>query len=256
MGRVAMAPALDAREIIAERTRTIDQIKRLYAVVMGYAVTTCFSNIYACARNIGFDDTIGLSIILAQGITFVSLITLFFLGAERLLDTRYLQADSRVPSPSGLLFDLFSLGLTAAWFVVLANTFADASKGQLKDTDLQAELGAFITNLLILYGLDTFLLVCQLIRARGGPVSSRQDAIYAHVWWIVLNLVCGAALVWLIPLFAGRVIALGWRLDAVAVAVCALHVARFFADFMRTYRFYYPPWELPRSQQRVSQTAF
>jgi len=166
-----MAPALNAREIIAERTRTIDQIKRLYAVVMGFAVTTCFANIYACARTVGFDDKIGISIILAQGVTFVSLITLFYLGAERLLDTRYLQADSRVPSRLGLLFDLFSLGLTAGWFVVLANTFTDPSKGPLTNQTLRDELDAFVTNLLILYGADTFLLSCQLIRVWRGPAS-------------------------------------------------------------------------------------
>ena len=40
-----MARTPDTNQIIGERTRTIDQIKRLYAVVMGYAVTTCFSNI-------------------------------------------------------------------------------------------------------------------------------------------------------------------------------------------------------------------
>jgi len=225
-------------------------------VVMGFAVTTCFANIYACARTVGFDDKIGISIILAQGVTFVSLITLFYLGAERLLDTRYLQADSRVPSRLGLLFDLFSLGLTAGWFVVLANTFTDPSKGPLTNQTLRDELDAFVTNLLILYGADTFLLSCQLIRVWRGPASPRPYAMLAHGWWIGLNLLCIAALICVIPRFAGAEFALGWRLDAVAFGIFVLHIARFFADFMLTYGFYYPPWGVPGTERAATQTAF
>jgi hypothetical protein len=33
--------------VLSERARTIDQLKRLFAVVMGFAVTTCFTNAYS-----------------------------------------------------------------------------------------------------------------------------------------------------------------------------------------------------------------
>jgi hypothetical protein len=159
-----------SRDIIAERTRTIDQIKRLYAVVMGYSVTSCFTNMYACARIISSDMTIGISIILAQGLVFVSLIALFYLGAERLLDKRYLQADSKVPSRHGLLFDLLCLGATAAWFVILADTFPNVSQASLTAGDLRHGMRLFIINLLVLTPPTAFWSWFSL-SASGGIVE-------------------------------------------------------------------------------------
>ena len=51
-------------------------------------------------------------------------------------------------------------------------------------------------------------------------------------------------------------VALGWRLDAVAFGIFVLHIARFFADFMLTYGFYYPPWGVPGTERAATQTAF
>src|SRR5207248_10877094 len=77
------------------------------------------------------------------------------------------------------------------------------------------------------------------------PSQPRPYAMLAHGWWIGLNLLCIAALICVIPRFAGAEFALGWRLDAVAFGIFVLHIARFFADFMLTYGFYYPPWGVP-----------
>src|ERR1043166_5061179 len=121
--------SLTPDQIRAERTRTVEQIKRLFAVVMGLAVIRCISNIYSLIKPIITPPLVNpsasfqehaqeLVILFAQGITFFFLCSLFYLGWERSLERRYLQPDSPVPRPERLLFDLFCLSWTALWFVI------------------------------------------------------------------------------------------------------------------------------------------
>jgi hypothetical protein len=237
-------------QIYAERTRTIDQIKRLYAVIMGYSATTCLSNIYSNGKLIGW-DSYGLSIFIAQGIVFVSLITLFYLGAERMLDMRYLQPESRVPSRFGLLSDLLSCGITAAYFVVLADTFPDFTPlGSVPAAidvtqKIEENFTSFIHNLLVLYVIDSVLLLIQFYRAIINFSENRNEVIFAHVWWLFLNLVTGFLLYVLInPIQNSQWSGIGVPLSILAIQVAVIHIIRFFLDFLITYRFYYPPWEV------------
>jgi hypothetical protein len=64
-------------------------------------------------------------IVVSELLSFISLIALFFLGTERLLDSTYLNIRSDLPTRGVLLFDLIWLGLTAALFVILADTIPD-----------------------------------------------------------------------------------------------------------------------------------
>jgi hypothetical protein len=178
------------RQTLADRTRTIDQLKRLYAVVMGFAVTQCFSHIYQCAQSITIFSVSGL-ILIAQGIAFITLIVLFYLGAERLFDTRYLRTESRVPHPFGLLLDIFTSGVTAIWFVILADTFADPSSITLPHTiysEISVNLHYFTANLLLLYAVDVLFLLVQIFRTYRHRTSNYQNSIKHHWFWLSLNL--------------------------------------------------------------------
>ena len=98
----------------SDRSRAIDQIKRLYAVIMGFALTTAIGNAYLCLRMLkpelkSFDAYL---LIIAPLIPFVSLLALFYLGAERLLDRKYLEENPQV-TPHKLGLDLATVGLAS-----------------------------------------------------------------------------------------------------------------------------------------------
>src|SRR5581483_11460536 len=195
-----------------ERVRTVEQIKRLYAVAMGFAATACLTGIYGCARVVGFGDTYALSILAAQGIAFVTLITLFYLGNERLFEIRYLRPDSPVPTRRGLLIDLAACG-----------------------AEIAAYFHTFVRNLLLLYAVDLVFLAVQFVRIVRERPDNWRRAGHAHAVWIALNLVSLGLLAFLFPEVEGDVLAFGGLvLSAGAVFVGLLHAARFLADFLYT----------------------
>jgi hypothetical protein len=249
------------RQVLADRTRTIDQIKRLYAVVMGFALTTCFGNMYQCARVAGILSYPSYVIILAQGISFVSLISLFYLGAERLFDNRYAQRDSRVPTRWGLLTDLFTTGITAAWFVVLADTFPDASKVQptpeavndFQDA-IRGNIFVFSLNLLILYVADIVFVLIQTWRIRRHPVPGFEIYSKHHLIWLCINVVMAILMLPILHRFVSNdILNIGYDYvpafvkhyyeDAVyfAFGLIIIHVVRFIIDYTLTFESYYPP---------------
>lgn len=235
--------AVDDRQILTDRVRTIDQIKRLYAVVMGYALTSCFSNVYACVKAVG-PDFMTVSMLFAQAITFTSLIALLYLGTERLLDTRYLHPNSRVPSRFRLFCDLANLGIMAAWFVVLADTFPDTSKPVTIEV-LRGSQVQFTQNLLVLYLIDVVTLVYQTGTLYIDHPADKTKALHAHLRWIAQNVACFGFFAIVYRVWAGWDLALlGATVNALAAALAIIHVGRFFADFWLNYPFYYPTDEL------------
>src|SRR5215469_15893281 len=241
------------QQVMADRTRTIDQIKRLYAVVMGFALTTCFANMYQCAKIIDIFSSYSI-ILVAQGVAFVTLILLFYLGAERLFDNRYLRVESRVPRRSGLLIDLFTSGATAVWFVILADTFPDAMKynnQESMEAALAHNISFFAVNLLLLYIVDSFFLIIQIWRTYRQRTGDFNLMIRHHWFWFILNLL-GVILLypviinfpnhsvanslsilipqWVVPVFNNYLY--------LSVYILTLHMVRFIADYWYAFRSY------------------
>jgi hypothetical protein len=230
--------------IIAERGRTIDQVKRLYAVVMGYALTTCVANAYLCERALQPATWEARSIIIAPVLCFASLMALFYLGAERLLDRKYLRHDSRRPSRAGLCADLMTLALSAGWFVVVANIFqAPVSPKTLDLSALRQFQSDFINGLFVLYFLDVFLLAAQVLILLRRKPADWLNLLKAHLIWMVVN-ICTVFVLWfwVSTMTDGPVpfIAIG----AVPFCLVLLHGLRFLADYTLTFKFYYPPEDL------------
>jgi hypothetical protein len=221
--------------VFADRVRTIDQIKRLYAVVLGFALTSSIANAYLCERSLAVFSWEEWSIIVAPVISSASLMVLFALGAERFLDRTYLQHDSVVPSRSSLFIDLFTLGLTAAWFVILSNIFqAPSSPGSLSLGDLRKFQSHFIRYLELFYLLDIACLGVNLVRGWGNSGHAK-----AHFIWIAINIVCVCLLFfWIGKISDGPVPYIGFSL--VAGLLTILHVGRFALDYFFTFEFYYP----------------
>lgn len=248
-----------ADQIRAERVRSIDQVKRLYAVVMGYGVTTCFSNIYACAKVLNFDLEHALLPLIAQGFVFVSLVALFYLGAERMMDARYLSENSPVPTPKGLLFDLAALGATAGWLVILADSFPVAPSAPFgDDPDGVRQAAAFAArvvtgqanfthNLLVLYTLDLIFLMGQIIRLSPRPSDPKRDrTLKAHLVWFLINAICLSIFVFYTGDWLTTSVAIaGFSLNGLTCGLVLVHFFRFVIDFNWTFEFYYPTDKLP-----------
>jgi hypothetical protein len=242
------------QRIIDERIRAIEQIKRLYAVIMGFAITQLIGNQYAVTQTSHYSWRVELPFLVAQTVTFGTLITLFYLGAERMLEARYLRADSPVATRWGLLIDLVMLATQGFMFVFLANTVpGDLSPPQGTDWPAwriqleQANQLSFVDALIVINALDACFLAIQLVRlARSGHISGpvRAEANRAHWIWLRLNCLM------LILLLAARQVAHTdfsvciVTINLLSALLVIFHLARFWADYARTFRFYYPSEQL------------
>jgi len=243
------------QQVSGDRTRTIDQIKRLYAVVMGFALTTCFANIYQCVKITHVYSSYSVTL-LAQGVCFVTLIVLFYLGAERLLDNRYLRIESQVPSRFGLFIDLFIIGTTAILFVILADTFPDLNiyKDQPSmETALAYNIRLFTAVLLLLYVVDTLFLLIQIWRIHRNRSGDFALLIRHHWFWFTLNVLGVILLYPVIINFTNHPIAHAltfwvpnWMVSLfndyfyLSMYIIILHVLRFIADYCYAFDSYYP----------------
>jgi len=221
-------------EVLTERIRTLDQIKRVYAVMMGAAATLCASNIAAAIRNADYAGEVIVTTS-AQGLCFASLLVLFFVGTERYLDKKYLRAASKTPKWYTLMADIICLMVSGVWFVVLAQSVLGAARDILQ----------FNYNLLVLYGLDFAVLLFQLVTTDSTmPENATSDECKkAYRIWIVLNVICFVLVSILTFLVMPNLLTaygetLGLALGALILA--AIHIARFLFDFSRTFRLYYP----------------
>ncbi len=214
--------AANAR-ILAERGRTLDQIKRLYAVVMGFALTQLIQNLVAMDKVLNEDWSARLTY-LAVFISFISPLSLIYLGSERMLDTKYLDpAQKQPPDWKELATDLFMLGFTATVFVVLGETFAN-------QTSLSKALSSFLLVLAILYALDAIFLAIQyfFVLPAGSPL------LRPHLEWLRINLISFALAIALWHWSAG----IGEL--ACSLILIAANTVRFFWDLSGAFEHYYP----------------
>ena len=240
---------------LADRTRTIDQVKRLYAVVMGLAISSCFSATYQAFKFMSGYDVGIIGIVASEFITFTSLIVLFYLGAERMLDSKYLNIGAKAPPrPINFLFDLCSLGVTAALFVGLADTLPDQTDLTHNGATLSYFISRqriFLEGLIFLYVVDLFILLVQICILYTRKILKDQpgqdESIWAHWCWVLSNLLC---------LLIFCPIALYSELDKdiscigvnlLSVLLLIVHSVRFLFDYFLAFAFYYPNRHLPET---------
>jgi len=236
-------PGAEQKQLSADRIRTIDQIKRLYAVVMGFAVTTSISNVYNAVKSSGFDPSVSF-VILSDEFAFISLIVLFFLGTERFYDARYLRPDSRPASLRGLFLDLSASGISAGFFVILAETFSLQDPGTALDLPhVMAMQHEFFRNLLGLYAIDLVLLFVQIWRMRRHP-TGLENSFTAHWIWVALNVATFLIFFFFHRDELGHVaigfLSLDLLISSLALEILAIHAVRFGLDMSLTFEFYYP----------------
>jgi hypothetical protein len=245
--------------IITDRTRAIEQFKRFYAVIAGFAAVTFLNNAILCVRHLepASGIALGYGILIAQLISFFSLLILFVFGAERLLDMRYLQPNSEVPSWSSLVTDIFSLLITVGWFAVLANLLPVPTVtnpgGDLprppptvKLDDLRDSLRLFFYALCFVYLVDLIFLGVQrekfkkqkplVLSAPGAPKQLTAQSI--HQKWLIIN---GLTFAGMLIISAHLMTAKdGAYYGLASFGLGAIHLGRFWWDFSATFPFYYP----------------
>jgi hypothetical protein len=221
----------------ADRVRTLDQIKRLYAVMMGLAATHCITEAIVRIQrdHLGLDQ---IAVIVCHGIIFASLIILFFLGAERYLDKKYLRAGFHNPSWKSLTLDIGCLGLSSVWFVVLGRSVS-APIANLSDY-------YFVWNLLALYVMDLVILALQYrdISRTTPDCDETRTCAEAYTIWAIVNACCGGAVLLLIFLFAPLMLSRSGDINLTIYTTTGIlliiHLIRFYVDFSKTLEFYYP----------------
>jgi hypothetical protein len=230
--------------IIADRARTLDQIKRLYAVVMAFALTTSVANAYLCERALETKTLATRLIIFGPVFCLGSILILFCLGAERFLDLKYVQLASKRATWKGLALDLAALGATAGVFVVLANSFQPPPPGVLlKTADLALDQSVFLFNLVILCTVDVICLLPQYLILKIKRTVPVPAAYSAHGTWLVTNavmLVTFFSLWYYEPRITNSLGVAG-----ITTVLVIVHLGRFLIDFGCGFKLYYPSDELP-----------
>lgn len=226
--------------IIAERGRTLDQIKRLYAVVMGFAATECIKSIITCVR---FSDNPRAAawVFVSLGICFISLMVLFFLAAERYLDRVYLDKVDGDATWNGLGYDILTLITTSTWFVILSKSLPSEGLGPNSKTlhinSFKLYDSDFVRNLLWLYAIDSILLAIQYARLRKTKmnIDNIDQLIWAHIVWMATNIVSIVFLKYAqtLNMFQSGPVAL-------AILLLAAHLLRVVVDFQETFPLYFP----------------
>ncbi|RYG89593.1 MAG: hypothetical protein EON59_01240 [Alphaproteobacteria bacterium] len=165
----------------AQRGRTVDQLKRLYGVLMAFATTACVNNAFNCAKLTGYEWRIFVPLG-CQALTFVLMIAPTYFIAEYYLDYKYLLKPDDTKKLRVVLFDLGATIPLAILFLILSQGFP---LDQLKSVSALAGSGykASLVDRIIGEGQITFfwallvLNVWDLLVMLGGIAGGAHKGI-------------------------------------------------------------------------------
>ena len=226
-----------------ERVRAIEQIKRLYAVVIGFAVFSGISNSVQIARVIWKDGVPyeALSFLVTEVLVILSLVALFALSSERMLERRYLRPYSPVPTALHMLFDLFTIGIPAVCFVILASIFPNLQDVADNPGLLQSYFKLFCWTLAIFYLSNCILLLLgHMWRPFNGSQTESDEVSKDYRIWLVINAAFAAVMFVLVTSLDSFFKERAGGINLAAMIVLALHLIRFCLDYFWTFKGYYP----------------
>ncbi len=235
-----MSNNTEEMELRSARTRTLDQVKRLYAVVMGFAANECVRGIILSIRS-SDNTTMASWIFISFGTCFISLMILFYLGTERYLDRRYLGKKPIDATWNGMAFDILTLIVSATWFVILSHSLPvdkiSSVNPIIRMSNFSVSHSDFVKNLLVLYIIDIGILIIQLIRLNRTLKSSGDfsDNEKAYKIWIAINFGC---VVFTLIVICNNIFVISGVF--LAIVMTMMHILRFVADFSSTFNSYYP----------------
>jgi hypothetical protein len=208
-------------DLDAARTRSVDNLQRLYTVVVSLAVTESLRRLLTAAldrrpeNHPQYDSWLMFSALLITVIP-------FYHGANRYLDATYVTHERRA-KPEALMLDFVMLFFEGLVLFVLATMVGRAP--------------AFYTSLGVLLVFDVLWVGLTLLTA-----ASKEDRFPLYRRWAIINLVSACVLVgsfWS-NIFNWNI----WRTDdARNIAVFVIVLLRTAVDYILVWRFYYPTGE-------------
>lgn len=199
------------------RKRSVDNLQRLYTVVMSLAVTESLRRLLTVASG----GTVGFPT-LSQALMFVSLIFTivpFYHGANRYLDATYVTGE-RSAKPAALMIDFVFLFLEGLGFFVLAV--------------LMDHPEAFFTALAALLLLDAIWVGVTNLTAAG-----EADRFQQYAKWATVN-VCAAALI-VVSTWSNALNWPFWKSDFIRdIVLATTAIGRTIYDYRMVWQFYYP----------------
>ncbi len=204
------------KELKEARKRSVDNLQRLYTVVVSLAVTESLRSLL-----VGFKATRTVADY-TQWLMFTSLIFTvvpFYHGANRYLDATYVTKE-RSANQYALMIDFIFLFFEGLLFFGLAMVMADEA--------------LFYSVLSCLFLLDIIW-----VGATNLTASSDADKMQGYKGWALINFFALSAS--LIFVWSN---VLGWEFwttpTVKSIALVAVAVARTVFDYLRVWRFYYP----------------
>ena len=204
------------KELKEARKRSVDNLQRLYTVVVSLAVAESLKGLL---KDFGIHGTIASY---QEWLMFVSLIFTvvpFYHGANRYLDSTYV-TEERSAKHYALMIDFIMLFLEGLLFFGLAMVLTNEA--------------LFYTVLASLFLLDIVWVGFTNITA-----TSKQDRMPGYAKWASINVLAMAAL--LVFVWSNILNWQFWQSDTVrSIALVIVAVARTVFDYLIVWRFYYP----------------
>lgn len=211
------------KDLKEARKRSVDNLQRLYTVVVSLAVTESLKRLLL---NFSSQGTVAGY---KEWLMFVSLIVTavpFYHGANRYLDATYVTGE-RSAKHHALMLDFIMLFLEGLLFFGLAMVIANEA--------------LFYSVLAILLLFDIVWVGSTNLTATG-----ESDKMAGYFKWASINFLAIAAL--LVSVWSNLLYWEFWSSDvAKSIALVAVAIARTVFDYIRVWRFYYPADDTPKS---------
>jgi hypothetical protein len=204
-------------DITTGRTRSVDNLQRLYTIVIGLAVTESLKGLLL---NISDPNIMKPSY--NRWLMFISLIVTvvpFYHGANRYLDATYVTRE-RSAKPEALMLDFILLFIEGLGFFILA---------MLSNND-----AAFYTVLASLFILDSLWVGITNLMATG-----EADKFHNYSTWASANILAASFV--LLSVWSNILHWDFWPTEQVKnIALVIVVIARTAYDYIKVWHFYYP----------------
>jgi hypothetical protein len=195
------------------RTRSVDNLQRLYTLVVGLALTESLRRLLATPPSIPLADAVAV-------IALVFTIVPFYHGANRYLDATYVTGERSARS-GALMLDFIAIFIEGLLFFVLAVFVSNTS--------------VFFTILAGLLLLDTVWVGLTKLTSTSEPEEGPS-----YTKWATANLIAAVAI--LVSVWSNLLNWEFWPTEVVrSVALVAIAIIRSAMDYLFVWKFYFPP---------------
>jgi len=209
-----MDTTLQTNYIDTARTRSIDNLQRLYTVVVSLAITESLRRLFLTSQSLTLESAIAV-------LSLIVTIIPFYHGANRYLDATYVTGERSEPRSGALMFDFIAIFSEALVFFILAVLIADAK--------------TFFSILAGLFMLDAIWV--WLTKLYGPTRETYIGPSYTR--WAIVNIIFGIFI--LISIWSNLLNWSFWKSEIVQlIALGFLSILRTILDYGQVWKFYYP----------------